>query len=253
MNNRSKPFRFKVQSKLSLKLILACTLISVLARCKEAPTTSDQWIRNRNREVLRAASLLIEETGNKEADVKVLQNMRDFKGKIDTLIAYVSENDKKRTLKAVNIHLDSLKRMYYFPSPSFEQYLTLDEHSTTNEFKIQLALLESETFNLLTSKVGANDFKFDKLELYFIPDKYHDYKSQQIKGKVLFALTSTMIDKHAKMFVNEKEIELKDGFGIIDLTRSELSETNSIEVTFKSDIPNTTITRELQIIPRRYE
>ena len=249
MINLFKPLRFQTLSPTFFQVALSCLLVLALLSCQESPTTSDQWIRSRNNKVINSARLVIEETGNKEADLKILEDMKRFRDTLSMLIESVSKNNQQAILESINIHLDSLRRDYYMPSPSFEQYFIIDEHSSLNEYKIQLALLESETFNLLTTKIGANDFKFDKLDLYFIPDQFHDNQSQRIKGKVLFALTSTMIDKHAKMFINEREIDLIDGYGIVDLSRSELSKNNSIEVTFKSDIPRTTITRELQIIP----
>jgi hypothetical protein len=83
-------------------------------------------------------------------------------------------------------------------------------------------------------QIGRTEIRFDKMDLIFVPDNIRNCGKSNLRGKLILAATSKKIGKIGKMYIDGKEIDIKNGTGIVDipLTQNKKTFTVSIKTEF---------------------
>ena len=217
----------------------------LLIGCNSTESNNHNWIRSYNQSLLKSAKRLIEETGNKKGDVAVLEDMRQYSSVTDSLMNLLDSGKKEEVLLGLKLHIDSLDKY----DNKIDEYFNLTTNSSSTEIKVQTALVEMETFEDYVRRIGAEDLSFDVLDLYFIPDDLLIRNDQDVTGKLVFAASNSQLTSRAKLYVNDKEIEVEDGFGKVNVPFSDIQNTLELKTRIHAEIVEFELSKDIKLTP----
>ena len=196
-------------------LILSLTLLAL--SCGNDDTTDYRWIRSYSSGTITGARFAVEDRRFDENDSLMIVKMERIRSIISNIYDSIPGITKKKILERIQPLVEDAK----FSTKNINKYFTLTEKSSDKDFKLQLALLEYELLNDCVKQIGINDPIFDTLELRFVPTMI---SNTRVRGELLFLASNNNLENEAKMYVNNKQIDLKGRAGIVDIPRNELKD-----------------------------
>ncbi|RED95989.1 hypothetical protein [Marinoscillum furvescens] len=183
------------------------------------------------------AKQVVEETGNRNSDLEILDNIKKYQNVTSELISELDNGNKQAVIKKLQDHIDTLRTS----SNRISEYFSISNTTSVENIKIQIALLEQETLNSYTSQIGSTDMMFDQLDIFFVPDEYLINKNEPVKGTIYMGATTSRSEK-MKMFINGSDIPIISGGGRVELPYSAV--TPNFE--FKAKFLETRFNNELE-------
>ena len=183
--------------------------------CGNNTSQTYEWIRSHSSQTIFGANLAVEDRRKNENDSLILVKMEHISRTFTSIYDSFSDLSKKQILKKTEPLIGDVK----FDSSNIKEFFTLSEHSSDQDFKLQLALLEYELLSNCVKQIGLRDFTFDTLELRFTPIQVNNAR---VLGELQFIASSNNLEGYAKMYVNDKQIEIDGGTGLVDIPRDEL-------------------------------
>ena len=210
-----------------MKYFLLVLLFSAIScNSKTELATDYRWIRSYSESTIEGATFAVGDKGDRKTDVIVLNKMRTVNKVIGNTLDSLSILTKKDVLDRTSNLIGELD----FETVTLKNYFNLNEQSSNEDFKLQLALLETELLNYYVKRIGLMDITFDRLEFQFIPT---NIGQTRVIGELLLTATSDNLEKGAKMYLNEKEIRITKGVGQVDISTNELVDGKAIaKITF---------------------
>lgn len=210
-----------------MKTLLLLIPIFVLLGCSSNSQTDINWIRNHNAKTLQGATYAVEQKGNVKSDIAVLDKMKSVNAVINNLLDSLTLLPKSEILARAN----SLIKQMEYKTDELKKFYNITEQSSEDAIRLQLALLEFELLKHHSAYIGLRDISFDRMELRFVPTNISD---SNITGELLFVASSNNLEDGAQMFINGKEVPIKNRVGLIDIPTSELNDGKlRAKVTFK--------------------
>ena len=232
---------------------------------------------NRNTQTLQSIQKLVSETGNREADVKVLEVAQEVRAEsaklideLDTLKAFfvritggtdpetgelIGKTDYDKVghemLPDGNNHGEALKQRlnaysafmeeklgeefeqlaldadddpYWSSDPNqkgkgfaqlaFENTPTPAGMATVSEFQSRIMQYETRALDVLAKKIGAGDISFDQIKAMVRPESRDVAAGTRYKAELFLTASASGITP--TMTVNDNEIKVENGLGMID-------------------------------------
>lgn len=201
------------------------------------------WLTEYNNNLFQKMKASVEEKGNRGADSTILAYSKFVVQKCHELLSTIDEKNLEHQINSFQKDLPEFQQL----NLKFKDFVDSKNlvHLNLQEIKRRITLFELEALTDLSSRIGAEDLSFNKLDAYFIHDNINNRQSKRLKGVVILTAMSNQIGDIADFYFDNKKLEEVDGVGVVDISQTQLPDADSVELRIK--FPNWEIKKKVSI------